>query len=252
MILLSVYVSTCTWTFLMVTWTSVKKIQLLNSAVKQEMTVSSSCLHREEGQSGGYWHWTLPKEEQLHVPPLSHTCETLSHHCWEPYISKLSKTCGESILGVDIKTPAPRHPFPGQTLLLVGEHHLPHICLLFGSPAKHGSLLSHWHLPCTNHSSHLPAVQFLPSFVGFPFLQYSTPHSAQACTCTRHLALNWCGWPGIVMLGRGGDEQKVVICGCRATAIFNHLPFAQLQCCHISSAYLKINIHKAMNERVWI
>lgn len=43
-----------------------------------------------------------------------------------------------------------------------------------------------------------------------------------------------------------------VICRYSARAIFNHLLFAQLQCCHISSAYLKINIREAKNERVWV
>lgn len=61
------------------------------------------------------------------------------------------------------------------------------------------------------------------------------------------MRLAWCCHAGC-----GGDEQKAVIWGCSTRAIFNHLPFAELQCCHISSAYLKINIPKAKHERLWI
>lgn len=44
----------------------------------------------------------------------------------------------------------------------------------------------------------------------------------------------------------------VVICRCSIRAIFNQLPFTQLQCCHISSAYLEISIHEAKSVRLWI
>lgn len=65
-------------------------------------------------------------------------------------------------------------PFPGQTLPVAGEHHLLHICLF-------GSLLPSTD-PCFPTGACpawiilFPAMQFSPSFVGFPSLLYSVPH----------------------------------------------------------------------------
>lgn len=98
------------------------KIQLLRSSAKQERTVSSCC--REGGWCGGYWSWTKPslvlwdteppQQGVLHpnvVEGLSHT----EHLPWE-----------QTVKPQDLSS---SHPFPSQTLSVVGEYCIPHLCV---------------------------------------------------------------------------------------------------------------------------
>ena len=141
---------------------------------------------------------------------------------------------------------------PSQTLPVVGEHCLPHLCMsVFAlcqtqisafplAPSVHKSLLSF----CRS------AIPTLICRIPFPLGLDSSFSTSMCSQKASGIEMMWSAWH--CHAGRGGDEQMVVICGCSARAIFNHLAFAQLQCCHISSAYLKINIHEAKNERLWI
>lgn len=172
MILLSLHFSTYTWTFLIQAYEYLQKNQLCNSAVKKEMTIGF--IWSKVGQSSGYWHWTPSKMRQLHVPSVT----VVRHLSTDLYICKFSKGHGVSIMEMDAKSPAPQLWMPfSWSDIACGRwtSSSPHL-FVWLSAAKHRPLLPHWCLPCTNHSSHFPAMQFSPSFVGFPSLLYSVPH----------------------------------------------------------------------------
>lgn len=168
------------------------------------------------------------------------------HLSTDLYICKFSKGHGVSIMEMDAKSPAPQLWMPfSWSDIACGRwtSSSPHL-FVWLSAAKHRPLLPHWCLPCMNHSFSSNAI--LTFICGIPF---SPVLCSSLSTCTRHLASKWCCWPGTVIFGH--DEWGIINCGYITTAIFNHLPFAQLQCCHISSVYLKINIHETKNEGLW-
>lgn len=139
----------------------------------------------DKAQSCFVRHWATPTRS-----PTSQSCGRPEPH-------------GGSTMGTDSKTAEPElqscfsqpDPVCGGWVL-----HSPPLCDPTLLPGSRWSLPAQWHLPCTNHSTQSPAAQFQPSSVGFPYLWNSSPHSAQACACTDHLALKWCGWTGTVML----------------------------------------------------
>lgn len=172
MILLSVYVSTCTWTFLMVACEHLLKKFNDLTALWSKKWLSALAAYTEKKGSLVVIDTGLCLRRNNFTSLL---CHILVRHWATPVGSLTSQSClrcGESILGIDIKTPAPHHPFPGQNLLLVGEHHLSHICLLFGSL-----------LPST--APRFPTGTFPAQITPLIFLQCnSSPHLWDSLSCS--------------------------------------------------------------------